>query len=129
MSLKKVLFVSKKLKDGTHPVMYRIIRNRKANFLSTGFSCYEKDWDFELKEFKKSFKNYKTANVLLNDKFTELQKAMLNLEIENKNYSSVDLINRYRGSIGNITVLSFLNERINRLKATKQIGNSFVYAD
>lgn len=43
--IKVVLFTSKTLKDGTHPIMVRITHNRKHTYKSVGYSVHINAWD------------------------------------------------------------------------------------
>jgi hypothetical protein len=44
-SIKAVLFTSKTLKNGEHPIMLRIIKDRKTKYTSIGYSCTKELWD------------------------------------------------------------------------------------
>ncbi len=40
-----VLFTSKLLKNGEHPIMVRLIKVRKSKYISVGESCSKLLWD------------------------------------------------------------------------------------
>lgn len=48
--LKPVLYRNKKYKDGSHPIMIRITQDRKASYVSVGYSAPEYAWDEELSQ-------------------------------------------------------------------------------
>ncbi|MBK6976952.1 MAG: hypothetical protein IPH28_07360 [Cytophagaceae bacterium] len=51
-----VLFTSKTLKNGEHPIMVRIIKDRKTKYISIGHSCSKELWDIK--------KNYQRESIL-----------------------------------------------------------------
>lgn len=44
-SIKLIHATWKVLKDGTSPVLIRIIHNKKPKYLTTGFNCFDAEWD------------------------------------------------------------------------------------
>ncbi|HLO59815.1 MAG TPA: site-specific integrase [Bacteroidales bacterium] len=56
--LKIVLYKSKKLKDGRHPLMVRIAHKNKTKYVATGFSAHPDEWvnDQLSNEYKKNHK-------------------------------------------------------------------------
>ena len=69
-------------KDGTYPVVIRIIHNRKMRAISTGYSCEEDDWDkknLRIKQSKK-FSNAGRAN----SDISNLHNKACNYIFENK---------------------------------------------
>jgi site-specific recombinase XerD len=128
-SIEIVFFKSKTLKNGENPILYRIIKDRKPKYISTGFSCIESEWNFEAKRFNKSHKNYKKRNILLNKKLTQIEDEMLILDGENKNFTALEVVNKYRGTLEKTTVFKYLKSLVERLEKSNKIGNSYIYAD
>jgi hypothetical protein len=56
-SAKILLYVSKKYKDEKHPVLLRILINRKPKYYNIGsnLKCIPEQWDEQSGIFKKSF--------------------------------------------------------------------------
>ena len=52
-SVKVILYTSKTLSNGEHPVMLRIIKDRKPKYISTGISCSKSLWDPKLNILKR----------------------------------------------------------------------------
>ena len=52
-SIRIVLFKSKTLSNGKHPVMVRITHRRKVKYIGTGYNASEKEWDEKKSRFKK----------------------------------------------------------------------------
>ena len=47
-SIKVILYTSKTLKNGEHPIMLRVIKNRKSKYISVGHSCDLRLWDMNV---------------------------------------------------------------------------------
>lgn len=67
MQIAKVLFTSKKLADGTHPVMIRFQHNKKTKYLATGFSTSKSYWHKKngLTQKSREADNREIDNILL----------------------------------------------------------------
>lgn len=67
MQIAKVLFTSKKLADGTHPVMIRFQHEKKTKYLSTGFSTSKSYWHKKngLTQKSREADNREIDNILL----------------------------------------------------------------
>lgn len=52
-SVKVVLFTSKTMKDGEHPIMLRLIQDRKIKYVYLHASCHPDLWDEKNKLPKK----------------------------------------------------------------------------
>ena len=59
--VKAVLFRSKKLKDGTSPVMIQVTSGSKRTYKSTGVSLKPSNWDSVKNRPRKSAPNYECA--------------------------------------------------------------------
>src|SRR5688572_26383283 len=90
-SVKVVLYTSKTLSNGEHPVMIRITKDRKPEYISTGVTCSVAGWNENLNIPKKSHPNFKTVKILIGKKKLEAEKLVYDLENENKNLSSYEI--------------------------------------
>ena len=73
-SVKVILYSSKTLKNGEHPVMLRVIKNRKSKYLSTGFSCSKELWDEKSNLPKKKHPLFIEAKMMIAQKVKEAEK-------------------------------------------------------
>jgi hypothetical protein len=76
-SVKVVLYTSKTLKSGEHPIMLRVIKDRKIKYLSIGASCKEDLWDEETNLPKKKHSLYRQLVVLIQKKKQDADKLLL----------------------------------------------------
>lgn len=125
-----ILFTSKTLATGEHPIMIRVTRDKERKYVSTGFSSSVKDWNDKKGEPRTShiFKS------LIDKKVSSLvskYKAMAeHFEKEETEYNPEKLIERVANpKLAEGTLFSFCEEIIARLIESKQIGNSQAYKD
>ncbi len=90
-SIKPVLFTSKTLSNGEHPVMLRITKDRKPTYMSVGFSCSKEHWNFSENHPKKSHPLYKEATMMIQAKKHQASKTVFSLETEEKDLSSGEI--------------------------------------
>src|SRR5205085_9879247 len=90
-SIKVILFTLKTLSNGKHPVMLRIIKDRKIKYISVGFSCEENMWDKKEEAPKKKHPLYKELVLLIQKKKLDANRLLLELEQEEKNLSASEL--------------------------------------
>lgn len=90
-SLAIVLRKDKLKKDGTCPLVIRIIKDRKPKYIFTGYSIFEKDWNSETKRVRKSHLNSKRLNNYLLIKLAEVNDTALEAETVDDNISSKEI--------------------------------------
>lgn len=128
-TIKILLYESKKLKNGEHPIMLRIIKDRKSKYISLGYSCNKEFWDSEKCKYKKNFPNSKNLNFLFKKREVKAEGIILKFEDEDKSYSLEEFEKAFRGIRRSTTVFKYFDERIERLINSGKIGNSRVYKD
>ena len=91
-SAKILLYTSKTYKDGKHPVLLRIVIDRKPMYFNVGsnLKCIPDLWDPAKCEFKKKFPNYQEANRNLHSALKDAEAILINLQYENPNFSHSD---------------------------------------
>lgn len=128
-SVKVVLFTSKKLKNGEHPLMIRFIKDRKVKYLSVGHSCLPSLWDNENNEPKRKHPNYRELLIFIDKKKTEANKLLLNLEIEKEDFTIDELKQKYRVATKKITVLNYVDQIIEQLQKENRMGYAISHKD
>ncbi|OYU93939.1 MAG: hypothetical protein CFE21_18290 [Bacteroidetes bacterium B1(2017)] len=124
-----VLFKSKTLKNGEHPIMVRIIKDRQPKYLSVGHSCSQELWDFKKEMPKRKHPHFTELTILIEAKKAEANKALLKIENENISFSSQDVKAKLVKQVLKLSVFDFLDKIIKELKEAGKIGNSRVYYD
>ena len=73
-TIKLLLQREKTSTDGTTPIYLRLIKDRKAQFISLNLKIYDKDWDEDKQKVKKSHPNTGRLNAYLAQKVAEAEK-------------------------------------------------------
>ncbi len=125
-SLKLVLYKSKTLSNGKHPVMIRITHG-KLKYLSTGHSCTEDEWDAANSQFSPLKKNRTRLNNLLATKYTDVEDVIIELDKKGKSYTMDDISRKLESGGDSANFLEFTQKQIDSLKKAKRLGNAAVY--
>ena len=128
-SSKIILYESKVLKDGSHPVMLRVTHDRKPKYYSLGFTCMLDEWDNVHHSFSSKYKNYKKVNTFLKQKEVDIENIFIEIEQEGKGFSFDRFEKLFFKTNYAPTVFNYFDIQINNLLEANQIGNSFVYKD
>ncbi len=95
-SVKALLYKSKKKADGRHPIVIRIIKDRKPKYVYVEW-IFEKHWDLKNLKVKSSHPNSKRLNNLLKKKLVEADDLILESEAQNRNYTSEQIAKLVKG--------------------------------
>lgn len=128
-SSKIILYTSKTLKNGEHPIMIRLIVDRKIKYIYLGFSTTPNLWDDTQKLLLKGYDNFKKTNYIIHKKKSELDGIILDFENEGRSYSVDDIEKKFLNSIEKISVFKYCQEIIDRLEKTNRIGDATVKKD
>lgn len=87
-TIKLMLWRYDKKKDGTMPIVLRVIKDRKPKYVFTGESILEKHWSYRDNKVKKSHPNSTRLNNLLIKKLSEAHATILELDAKDANHSA-----------------------------------------
>jgi integrase/recombinase XerD len=95
MSSVTIVFRKDKLnKKNEAPIHYRIIKDRKISYISTGYSVLESDWDDTNKKIKSTAKgkDHKETvakmNAIISKRYSDIQKEVIELESAKRQVTS-----------------------------------------
>ncbi|MDR2948834.1 MAG: site-specific integrase [Prevotella sp.] len=123
-----ICFRGKKLSNGESPIMIRICKDRKTRYKSLGISINPTFWDFSKNQPKTNCPNRDYIEKIIIDRKAELQKKILELKAEEKEFTASTLIKpkeKHRLK----SVNEFYTELIKEMEQSDKIGNSRVYKD
>lgn len=127
-SIKAVLYTSKTLNNGEHPIMLRVIKDRKPKYLSLHLSCTKDLWDEENNLPKKKHPLYKEMVIAIDKKKLEANRLVLDLSNEEKDVSAEEIRSKLKTSVVNKkSVFQYFDEVIARLKATNRLGYAGIF--
>lgn len=122
-----VCYRSKTLSNGEHPLMLRICKDGKKKYQSLGVSIKANQWDFARERPKPTCPNKEYILKLILDKQAELQQRMLELNTEQKEYTTTTLLHDEHKKFELKTVKQFYQELIEQYKANDKCGNRLIY--
>jgi len=126
-STKVLLRTSKILKNGEHPIVLRVIKDRKTKFLFTGLSCSADLWDFKENKPKKKHPNRLKLELFIDKKKVEAQNIILDLENEIEDYTTEHFKRAYKVSTKKVKVFKYFDETIERLEKAGRIGYANIF--
>ncbi|HYG39753.1 MAG TPA: site-specific integrase [Cytophagales bacterium] len=124
-----ILYKSKKLKNGQHPIMIRIIKDRKPVYKSTGYTSLPEHWDFEKELPNRKHPSYKELSIYIQAKKADAESEKLTLEKENRDYSPSDIIEVIKPKAAKKDVFSFIDYVIEEMNTAGRVGNAEAYRD
>jgi integrase/recombinase XerD len=87
----------KRNKKGEAPIHFRIIKDRKITYISTGIMISEDYWDFEKNKIKSKHPNSKRLKSFIDNKYVELQDEVFDKETNQKSLTSRQLRDKIYG--------------------------------
>lgn len=126
-SLSVVCYKSKRLSNGESPLMLQVSKGGKRQYQSLGVSVNPKFWDFSKNKPKSNCPNREYILKLILNKQAELQQRMLELNAEQKEYTTTTLLHDEHRRFELKTVKQFYQELIEQYKANEKCGNRLIY--
>lgn len=112
-----ILYTSKTLANGEHPIMLRICFNGKRKYKSIGLSCRASEWSNDKQRVKG--KNASSLNPIITREVVKANEYVLSLEGK-EDYSAATIVKHLSKSAPTqITLFSLFEERISFFKIEK----------
>ena len=128
-TLTTVLYTSKTLSNGTHPLMLRLTKNRRIKYISLHISLDAKFWDFDKGRPKRNCPEKERINALIETKTKELQEQIMDFKTSDKEYTLSKLVEKASRKVVRQTVGDYLNGYIDRLLAVNRVGNAKTFQE
>ncbi len=128
MKIAVILYKSKILADGSHPLMVRVSQLKTRKYLSTGLSCPAAWWDFQKNEPRRNHPDRKLLETVLAQKKATYHTKLLELESEQKTISIQQLVQAIEEpKQDNQGLFPFLAEVIKSLVERSKLGRARLY--
>lgn len=121
-SITVLCYKYKTLSNGKNPLMLRVHKDGKRKFVSLGVSLSASDWDFTKNLPKRSCPNRDAILRLITEKTKEYQDQLIELKIENKEFTAKSLVEKITRPTKRKTVGELFQERIQELKKANRLG-------
>lgn len=128
-SIKILLRTNNILSNGEHPIVLRIIKDRKSRFIFTKYSCSKNSWDFKENKPNKKHPNRVALELFIEKQKMEANKIILSHDNEGTGYTTESFKKEFKGTSKKTTVLVFLDRIIKDLEKQGKIGNANIYKD
>ena len=126
-SIDVILYTSKVLKNGEHPIMVRLIKDRKPKYISVGVGCSKDLWDSKKNLPSKKHPLSKELIIKIEKTKTDAKRLLLKFEDEKLDFSSEEFTKKLKNQTKKTTVYQFLETVIAELLKADKVGNSNVY--
>lgn len=124
-----VLFKSKTLANGEHPLMIRVCKDNKKKYKSLGISIHPQFWDFDKNKPRKNCPNKEQIQTLISDNIKDLSGSILDFKTENKEFTATKVIERVKEPSLKKTVEQLFDSEINRLQGEGRLKYAFTYKE
>ena len=128
-TIEAVLYTSKTLSNGQHPLMLRLTKNRKRKYISLHFSLAPQYWDAEKCKPRRNCPDKERIEALIQQKTQELQNQVVDFKANDKEYTLSTLVDKASHQVVRKTVGVYLNEYIDRLLAANRVGNAKTFQE
>ncbi|GAB3949555.1 site-specific integrase [Spirosoma harenae] len=127
--VKVILFKSKTLADGSHPLMVRITKDRQRKYVSVGHSLQLKHWDEDKSEPRRSCPNRPYVEAVIAKWKAKFSDVASDLKQEEKPFSAEKVVAKAVKSVRKVSLLSFIDEYNDRLIKEKRLGTASTVRD
>lgn len=115
-TISAILYTSKTLANGEHPIMLRVCYNGKRKYKSMGISCMPQEWSDDKQRVKGKRAN--SLNSIITKELADAQNYVLSLEGKEE-YSASTIVSDLQKSPTKVTLFSLFEERIEFFKVEK----------
>ncbi len=115
-------YKSKTLKNGEHPLMLCICKDRARKYTSLNLSVKAEHWNFDKNEPKPNCPNREYISLLIATKKAEYEKEAIKLKSEGRDFTADGLYEKIQSPTITRTVADIFNEYIEHLRQEKRTG-------
>lgn len=128
-NIKVILYTSKTLANGDHPLMLRLTKEKKRKYLSLGISCALKYWNIQKQLPKKTHPDKDLIENIIAQKISDYKSKVLEFKKDKKDFSLDSLIQLVEKPNKRSSVYQFFDEVFDRLEMSNMVGNANAYKD
>lgn len=127
-TVQTILRTQKTNKQGEHPIYLRILKDRKARFISTGFYATPAQWDNKLNQPKRKHPFYHEILLTIEAKKKECLHLLMQADSEDTDLSSEQLkVHLQKKKPVKMMVLEYFNQVFQQLKENQKLGTAEVF--
>jgi integrase/recombinase XerD len=120
-----LLYRSKTLSKGEHPIMICLTKNGQRRYLSTGLNCHPDLWDSKKNEPSRKHPMQKDIEIFISEKLNQIKKRILQAETDGEDLSLDVLSNVIKKEVTQNNQLSdYLDNTIDRMRRNGKIESA-----
>lgn len=124
-TISAILYTSKTLSNGEHPIMLRVCYNGKRKYKSMGISCKPQEWSDDKQRVKGQRAN--SLNTIITTELTKANEYVLSLEGKEAYSASTIISDLQKSSPSKLTLFALFEERIEFFKVKKGKYKGYIY--
>jgi hypothetical protein len=109
IKVEPILYKSKVLSNGEHPVMIRLTQNGKRKYFSVGVSCKQSQWNEKSNLPNTKHPLYKELQILITQKVNDIRKEIYVHESKNSNVEIDSIKKRFGNKEINQNMAEFID--------------------
>jgi integrase len=116
-------------KDGTYPLVFQLIHNREKRLIYSSYHLFEKDFDEnKMKVVTRRKKRLcDEVNDYIDKTVLQIKEIVDLLEKQGKEFSTKDIVSRYKLNQNNNFLITYFQHQIQLLKAEGRTGTAYSY--
>jgi len=121
-TIESILYTSKTLSNGEHPIMLRLTKERKRKYISLHLSLEAKFWDFTKNKPRRNCPNKEQITTLIEQVIQRYSQQITEYKAEGRDYTLNTLVQRVESPVIKHTFGTYLDQFIHSLIAEKRLG-------
>ena len=127
IKVEPILYTSKLLSNGEHPVMIRLTQNGKRKYFSLGVSCKTSQWNEKSNSPSSKHPLHKEIQILISHKVNEIRKEVYTQESVDNTVDLESIKNKFCKKGETLSLSTFIDALIEELKKNNKIETANIY--
>ena len=127
IKVEPLLYTSKTLSNGEHPIMIRFTHKGKRKYVSLGISCSANQWNKKDKSPTRKHPLYKEIQILISEKVNEYRKDIYSMEAAKELTDLKSLSMQISSPKSRIMLSEYIDELVQELKSNQKIETANIY--
>ncbi|MBQ3026878.1 MAG: site-specific integrase [Alistipes sp.] len=129
ITIEAVLYTSKTLSNGLHPLMLRLTKDRKRKYISLHVSLNAQHWDSEKCKPRRHCPNKSQIEQLIRQQILHFEQKALEFQLSGREFTLDSLCAKSTSKTSRHTVGDFLDRHIEELLHEDRIGNAKTFKE
>ena len=127
IKVEPLLYTSKTLSNGEHPIMIRFTHKGKRKYVSLGISCSVNQWNKKDKSPTRKHPLYKEIQILISEKVNEYRKDVYSMEAAKELTDLKSISMQISSPKSRILLSDYIDELVQELKSNQKIETANIY--